>query len=199
MLPGGPAVAQTNPHRAVPAKRYCEGGGGYCFRYPSSWAEVGAEYPGNGVVIAPPQKQERALWDTITVVQMVLVGDGAQNEPLSFYIDRATSGAREAGQDFQTLERRSGAVNGYPTESLTARYRENDSGREWVEKLIFIQADDETYSAVLKCAPENLARLEPTLRFVLQSFSVEHPESTTAEPPKPAGEVNSPPRVPNPR
>jgi hypothetical protein len=168
---GGIGAAQTSQHPQPTTKRYCEADGNYCFRYPISWTEVGAEYPGNGVVIAPPQKQERSQWDTITVVQMVLANDDEQNHPLSFYIDRATSGAREAGQDFQTVQRQEGSVNGHPTESLTALYREKDSGREWMEKLVFLQGDEGTYSVVLKCAPANFARLEPALKSILQSWS----------------------------
>src|SRR6516225_11416010 len=52
-------------------KHYCQPAGGFCFKYPSSWSILGEVFDGNGVVVAPPQKQDRALWDTITVTLVV--------------------------------------------------------------------------------------------------------------------------------
>jgi hypothetical protein len=180
-LTGFTAAAQTVSRQSSPAKRYCQTGGGFCFRYPGSWTMLGDIFGGNGVVVAPPQKQERALWDTITVAQ-VPTPDDAPAPTLSAVIDRAAAAMRDAGQNFQTLERQNRTVDHLPAETLKARYREN-TGREWIEELTFIAGpDDEIYSVALKCAPENLPRLEPALRSMLQTLSIEQPQTDSVAP-----------------
>src|SRR5215469_7389849 len=72
----------TKPQTAVPAhkpvtnKRYCQPEIGFCFRYPSVWMNLGEVFGGNGVVVAPEQKQDRALWDEITVALVAPAPEG---------------------------------------------------------------------------------------------------------------------------
>ena len=105
------AAAQTSSSRpparkSAAWKRYCQPDGGFCFKYPGSWSMLGEVFEGNGVVIAPPQKQDRSLWDAITVARVVPPPTGDE-EPLGLngVIEQASSGLRQSGQDFQTLQR----------------------------------------------------------------------------------------------
>jgi hypothetical protein len=176
-------ISPSAPARKPPAwKRYCQPEAGFCFKYPSSWPMMGEVFDGNGVVVAPPQKEDRALWDAITVALVVPPPQGDE-EPLGLngVIDRATSGLRERGQSFETLQRQERTVDHQPAQMLKTRYHEKSSGRDWIEEMIFIEGpDNEIYSVVLKCAPQNLARLEPALNGVLAGWTL--PESAAGPP-----------------
>lgn len=138
---------------------------------------LGQVFDGNGVVVAPPQTQERALWDAITVALVVPPPQGDEGPSgLNRVIEQATSGLRESGQDFQTLQRQQRTIDRKPAQMLKVRYREKASDHEWVEEMVFIQGPkNETYSVVLKCSPQNLARLEPALSGVLASWTLPSP------------------------
>src|SRR5208282_889782 len=170
------AVSQASTSVTAPKpatwKRYCQPEGGFCFKYPSSWSMLGEVYDGNGVVVAPPQKEDRALWDAITVALVVPPPQGDE-EPtgLNVVIERASSGLRQSGQDFETLQRQERTVDHQPAQMLKARYHEKSNGRDWIEEMVFIEGpDNEIYSVALKCAPQNLARLEPVLSRVLSGW-----------------------------
>src|SRR5208283_112509 len=184
---GGVAVGQTSPsapgRRPAPWKRYCQPNGGFCFKYPSSWTMLGEIFNGNGVVVAPPQKQERALWDAITVALVVPPPEGDEElSGLNGVIEQATSGLRESGQDFQTLQRQQRTIDQKPAQMLKVRYREKASGHEWIEEMVFIEGpENEIYSVALKCSPQNLERLEPALTGVLASWSLPEPAPSAGQ------------------
>jgi hypothetical protein len=182
---GLPAVAagqkpSTPPaplRKPVPRKRYCQPDGGFCFKYPGSWTMLGEVYDGNGVVVAPPQKLDKALWDEITVALIVPPSEGDE-EPVSLdvIIEQASKTVREGGQAFETLQRQQRTVDHKPAQMLKVRYREKATDRDWVEEMVFIQGPDrEIYSVALKCSPENLARLEPVFAGVLDSWVLPEP------------------------
>jgi hypothetical protein len=65
---------------------------------------------------------------------------------------------------------------------LKVRYREKSSDHDWVEKMVFIEGpENEIYSVALKCSPQNLARLEPTLAGVLASWSLPEPAPSAGQ------------------
>ena len=131
---------------------------------------LGEVFNGNGVVIAPEQKEDRALWDVITVA-MVAPSSDSGGATLDGVIERTTAAMREAGQNFETLQRQTRSVDGGSAQLLKARYREDKTGRDWVEELVFIQGpQNEVYSVGLKCAPDHVAKLEPVLNRVLASW-----------------------------
>ncbi len=185
------AVAAQTPSSRTPSgkpavwKRYCQPEGGFCFKYPSSWSVLGEVFDGNGVAIAPPQKEDRALWDAITVAMVVPAPQGDEAPiTLDGVIEQASSRIRESGQDFETLQRQQRTVDHKPAELLKVHYHERSNGRDWIEEMVFIQGpDNEIYSVALKCSPQNLARLEPVFRQGLTSWTL--PE---AEPPADATE-----------
>ena len=176
------AAGQTSspaPARKPAAwKRFCQPQGGFCFKYPSSWLILGETFNGNGVVVAPPQKEDRALWSAITVALVMPPPEGDE-EPLGLngVIERATSGLRESGQNFETLQRQQRIVDHKPAQMLKAGYREKSTGRDWIEEITFIEGpDNEIYSVALKCSPQGLARLEPVLSGVLAGWTLPETE-----------------------
>ena len=182
-------ASQTEPaHKPVASKRYCQSDGGFCFKYPASWTMLGEVFDGNGVVVAPPQKQERALWDAITIARIAPPPQGDE-EPfgLDGVVEQATASLREAGQAFETLQRQQRTVDHKPAQMLKVRYQEKPTGHEWIEKLVFIEGpDNEIYSVALKCSPQDLSRLEPVLAGVLSSWTLPEPEVPDDNAPKPS-------------
>ena len=179
--------AQSKP---LPWKRYCRPDGGFCFKYPDSWAMLGEVFDGNGVVVAPQQKEDRSLWDGITLA-MVAPPPQDDEEPLSLdsIIARTSSAMREGGQNFVTLQRQQRTVDHKPAQMLKAQYHEKSTNRDWIEELVFIQGpDNEVYSVALKCSPQNLARLEPVFTGLLGSWTLPEPAPAKEDP-----EENPPP------
>jgi hypothetical protein len=194
------ALAQSSAHGAapahnpVPSKKYCHPRAGFCFRYPNSWTMLGEVFDGNGMVIAPEQKDDRALWDEITVALVAPGTEDAQGPTLNEVMEKAATAMREAGQDFESLQRRELTVDHSPAQMLKARYRENAIGRDWIEELVFIQGqDDEIYSVALKCAPEHFSRLEPAWKQVLASWMAPEPQPPAAQAPDDKPSVPSSP------
>lgn len=149
---------------------------------------LGDVYEGNGVVIAPAQKQDRSLWDEITVAMIVPPSTGDE-EPASLdsVIESATAGLREGGQAFETLQRQRRIVDGKPAQMLKVRYHEKSNNGDWVEEIVFIQGpDNEIYSVALKCSPVNLARREFSFNAVLRSWRLPEsgPDNAQEEAPK---------------
>jgi hypothetical protein len=176
-LPSLAAQTVPPPRRTLESKRYCHPSAGFCLRYPSTWTELGDVFNGNGVVIAPEQKGDRALWDAITVA--LVAPSSESSDSLNNAIERTTVAMREAGQNFETLQRRELTVAHAPAQMLKTRYRENSTGGDWIEELVFIQGpENEIYSVALKCSPEHLAKLEPVLKQVLASWTTSEPDST---------------------
>jgi hypothetical protein len=162
------------------------------------------------VVVAPPQKQERDLWDEVTVALMVPPPQGDE-DPVSIdqAIAKAISGVRESGLNFETLQRQQRTVDNKPAELVKLRYTEKPSDREWIEELVFVEGpDSEIYSAALKCAPESLDRMEPLFTRVVDSWNLPEQElapgatNEAASPekisPPPKSAVPKPPAKPNP-
>ena len=179
-LPVGQTTS-TAHKAAAPAKRYCHAAADFCFCYPSSWSILGDIFAGNGVVIAPEQAGDRALWDEITVALISPApGDGQEGPSLNHVIDQATAAMRDTGDNLQMLQRQERTIDHNPAQVLKTRYREKSTGREWLEELVFIEGpQSEIYSVALKCAPEHLARLEPAMKQVLASWTLPQPSTET--------------------
>ncbi len=182
--------------KAAPWKRYCQPDVGFCFKYPGSWSMLGEVLNSNGVVVAPRQKEDRALWDAITIALVVPSPEGNE-EPLGLngVIELATSRLQKSGQSFETLQRQERTVDHQPAQMLKVRYREKSSGRDWIEAMVFIEGPgNEIYSVVLKCSPQNLAQLEPALNGVLASWMLLEPESPGGQTDEEAPRKSAPPK-----
>src|SRR5271157_738980 len=180
VVAAGQTSSSAPARKPVAWKRYCQPDGGFCFKYPSFWSLLGEVFDGNGVVVAPPQKEDRALWDAITIA-MVVPSPKGDEEPMGLngVIAQATSGLREGGQNFETLQRQQRTVDHKPAQMLKVHYHEKSNGHDWIEEMIFIEGpDNQIYSVALKCSPQNLARLEPVLSGVLAGWNLPAPETS---------------------
>jgi hypothetical protein len=169
------AQTATKPApRPLPSRKYCQPQGGFCFRYPSTWEMLGEILGGNGVVVAPPQKQEREDWDEVTVA-LVVPAPKEDEAPVGLdrAIAQAVSRVRESGQDLETLQRQQRRVDDKPAELLKVRYGDKNTGQQWIEELVFIEGpESEIYSVALKCAPASLAHIEPQFSRILESWTL---------------------------
>ena len=198
------AQTATKPTRKpLPVKDYCHGEGGFCFKYPASWSVLGEVFDGNGVVVAPPQKQEPEYWDEVTAALVVPPPQSAADAvTIDQLIERAVTRVREGGQSFETLERQRRRVDGKPAQLVKLHYVEKAGGREWIEELVFVEGPDaEIYSVALKCAPSSLAQMQPAFSRILDSWTlpeIEAPADASAIPPSPANaeppQAASPPK-----
>ena len=174
---GAQSAKPANRSAYAAWKRYCQADGGFCFKYPATWKMVGEIYGGNGVVVAPSQKAEQPLWNVVTVAMVAPPKDADQALGLDGVIQQAASGMRDAGQNFQTLQRQSRSVDGKPAQLLKAQYREKNSDRDWVEELIFIEGpDNEIYSVALKSRPQDMVRLEPVFTEIVKTWTLPEPQ-----------------------
>ncbi len=182
MVAVGQKTSATPARKPVPKKSYCQPEGGFCFKYPASWSVLGEIFDGNGVVVAPSQKLDRALWDEITVALILPPAEGDEEQvSLDGLIEQASQSMRAAGQSFETLQRQERTVDHKPAQMLKVRYHERATDRDWIEQMVFIQGPDgEMYSVALKCSPENLAHLEPAFASVLESWMLPEPEPPAA-------------------
>lgn len=209
LLVSSAAVGQTSApppaRKPIPRKQYCQPDGGFCFQYPGAWEMLGEIFAGHGVVIAPVQKQDRAQWDEITVAMVAPAPEGDEEGlGLNGIIQQATSGLRESGQNFETLQRQERTVDNKPAQMLKVQYVEKSTGHNWIEEMVFIEGpDNEIYSVALKSAPENLARREPVLASVLGSWTLLEPEPPPdvpdeSAPSQPNPSAKTPPANPSP-
>jgi hypothetical protein len=178
VIAAGQKPSAAPARKPVPRKSYCQPDFGFCFKYPSTWSELGQVFDGNGVVVAPSQKLDKTLWDEITVALILppAVGDEEQ-VTLDGLIEQASKSIREGGQNFETLQRQQRTVNHKPAQLLKVRYHETATDHDWIEEMVFIQGPDgEMYSIALKCSPENLARREPVFASVVESWTLPEPE-----------------------
>jgi len=171
------AVAQTAskaPHKSLPWKQYCRGEVGFCFKYPASWSMLGDIFDGNGVVVAPAQNGDRAVWDEVTVALVIPPPEGDGDAvSIDQAIEKAVSNVREGGQNFETLQRQRRTVDGKPAELVKLHYVDKSNGREWIEELIFVEGpESEIYSVALKSGPSSLARMEPLFARIVESWNL---------------------------
>jgi hypothetical protein len=202
--PGAPAAPNSKggsaTHTAPARKQYCQPNGGFCFKYPASWTMLGEIFKGNGVVVAPPQKQDRSLWNAITVALVVPPPEGDEDPTtLDGAVEQATAGLREAGQDFETLQRQARSVDHKPAQLLKVRYHDKASAVDWVEELVFIEGpDNEIYSVALKSSPADLARLETSFSALLASWTLPEPAPPPAEDDSAPAQPAPSPKTPQP-
>ena len=159
-------------------QQHCQPDDGFCFKYPATWSVLGEVFEGNGVVVAPEQKEDRTLWDEITVALVVLPPKGDE-DPVSIdqLIEQTMTSLHEQGQGVETLQRQQRTVDGKPAQMLKVGYHEKANDRDWIEQLVFIEGpQSEIYSIALKCAPPALAKFEPVFNQVLASWKLPEPE-----------------------
>lgn len=192
------AQSSTKPHSSpsTPTKRFCQIGGGFCFSYPASWSELGEAF-GNGVVIAPRQPTDQSLWNVVTAATVAPPPDeGQSGTSIDDVIGKALSNMQATGHNPATLQRQERMTAGLPSQAIKVRYRDNETGRDWVEQLVFIEGpDQEIYSLSLKAQPADVAKLEPAFDSILRSWHLQTGEDASGRLPASA----APKPVPSPQ
>jgi len=172
------SLAQTRPKKAssessaIP-KHFCQEDWGFCFDYPASWTVLGEAF-GSSVVVAPQQKIDRNLWDEVTVA--FIVPPPAEGEPartIDQIIDTAMGNMRASGHNPATMQRQERTVDGLPAQMIKVRYHDDQSRRDWIEQLVFVEGpEQEIYSIALKAQPGTLAKLEPAFDGIVRSWKL---------------------------
>jgi hypothetical protein len=177
----GTGLAAQTAHKPVAKssswKSYCHPEHSFCFKYPADWTMLGEVFNGAGVVVAPPQKQERELWDSVTVALVIPPPQG-DNEPVTIgdAIAQAVAGVSRSGQSFETEQRQQRTVNGNPAQMVKMHYTDQATARAWTEELVFIEGpNSEIYSVALKSATATLPRIEPVFARIVDSWNVPQP------------------------
>lgn len=178
--------AQTTRGQSSPAgssKRFCQTDGGFCFTYPANWLVLGEAF-GDGVIVAPQQKTERALWDEVTVATVVAAPAENQTGPsIDDIIGTAIANMQADGRSPQTQQRQQRTVDGLAAQMIRLQYHD-DEGRDWIEELVFIAGPaQEIYSVALKAQPATIARIEPAFASVLRSWKLQSPSGAAAAAP----------------
>ena len=176
LLGFGPSLASQTAGKPVskasPLNSYCHPVLSFCFKYPVGWTMLGEVFDGAGVVVAPPQKQERELWDSVTLALVVPPPQGnAEPVTIGEAIGQAIAGVRRSGQSFETEQRQQRTVNGKPAEMVKLHYVDKSAGSDWAEELVFIEGpESEIYSVALKSATASLPRIEPQFARIVESW-----------------------------
>jgi hypothetical protein len=189
--------AKPSVKAAAVQKRYCQQGGGFCFSYPAKWLMLG-QYAG-GVIVAPQQTLERALWDEVTVAAIVDPSADAQ-PPLSIdqVIATAMTNMTAGGHAPTTLQRQERTVAGLAAQMIRIGYHDEPSGREWIEQLVFIEGpDQQIYSVALKAQPGSIGRLEPAFEAIVRSWKLESSESVGSQPATSSPDKTAPTAAPH--
>jgi PsbP len=190
---GQSAGSKSTPSSTVHSKHFCSSAAGFCFNYPATWQLLGEAF-GDGVVIAPQQSGERALWNVVTAAAVAPRSDAGESAGnIEQVIETAMANMRAAGRNPQTLERQQRTINGVPAEILELRYRDDETQRDWVEELAFIEGpDQDIYSLALKVKPEDISRLQPAFERMLRSWKLASAEALQTSPPASSAQHSGP-------
>jgi hypothetical protein len=183
--PSSPAKSSTAQSSTRNWKTYCSEEAEYCISYPPNWDMVGDVMEGNGVVMAPPQEgKDKSLWDEITVSVTDLPEPEKGREPPSF--DDILSVALQGlpGNNVQTSQRTEMTLHGRDAELIRVRYDDKETGKPWVEEIVFIDDELAIYSIALRAVPEDVDGLEDTFRKIVATWRPS--EVPPAVPAKPA-------------
>ena len=178
----GQSRPKSSSSPTAQVKRFCQPDGGFCFSYPAGWSVLGEAF-GDGVVVAPPQAGDRTLWNVVTVALIVPPPEEGQSAmSIDQVIDTALNNMRASGHNPATLERQQRTLGGLPAQTIKVRYHDDESGRDWIEELAFIEGpDEEIYSASLKAQPADVERLQSPFESLLRSWRLQTAEGKSAQ------------------
>lgn len=159
---------------------------------------MGDVFEGTGVVMAPPQEgKDKSQWDEVTA-SVAYLPETEDKDPPTF--DEILSVALKdlPGKNVQTLQRTELTLAKRPAQLVKVRYDDNNSGKTWVEEIVFIDDGDAIYSTALRSAPEDLEKLEPVFRAIVATWRPsEEAPAVPAPPAAPKKPVTSTPPKPS--
>jgi len=151
-------------------RRECLKEADFCVEVPAGWKSAGAVYGGNGFAFAEPDPQKPAdSLNQITVAALDLPQEGDKPRPTPGELIDIVLGSPAEGTTQEIFQRSREVVVGMPAEIVKIRLH-SPSG-EWVEEVALLDADETVYAIALVSAPGDVARLEPTFRHVMESWS----------------------------
>jgi hypothetical protein len=168
--PGG--TTRPEPKVSVRGwKTYCSEEGAYCISYPPTWNVAGDVFEGTGVVVAPPQPgKEKSQWDTVTSSVAFVPEQQGNKEPPTFDEILTVAISSLPGKNVQTLHRTELTIAERPAQLVKLQYDDAETRKPWIEEIVFIDDGDAIYSTALRCAPEDLEKLEPTFRTMVATW-----------------------------
>jgi hypothetical protein len=184
---GGAAFAQTAPAKpsspstpqagkpAAPAKpaaqwrRQCVKEGDFCVQVPAAWKPLGEVFEGAGFSVAEPDPQRAAENLNQITATFIDLPQGDKPRPTASELIDIVLGSPAEGTTQETVQRSREVVAGMPTEIVTLKM--HSAAGDWTERVALLDADEVVYAVALVCAPEDLARLEPVFKHVLESWS----------------------------
>lgn len=181
-----PAKKPATTAPAKPAaqwRRECLKEADFCVEVPTAWKSTGSVYGGNGFAFAEPDpKKAPDSLNQITVAALDLPQEGDKPRPTPGELIDIVLGSPTEGTTQETIQRSREVVVGMPAEIVKVRLH-SPTG-EWIEEVALLDADETVYAIALVSAPADVARLEPTFRHVIESWSpVPIPgDSTPAKP-----------------
>jgi hypothetical protein len=171
--PTTPAKKPATPAPAKPVaqwRRECLKDADFCVEVPAAWKSAGALYGGNGFAFAEPDPQKPAdSLNQITVAALDLPQEGNKLRPTPGELIDLVLGSPAEGTTQETIQRSREVVVGMPAEIVKLKLH-SPTG-DWVEEVALLDADEVVYAIALVSAPGDVARLEPTFRHVMESWS----------------------------
>lgn len=196
------SAAQNSPQKSTIGssiknwKSYCSEEAEYCVSYPPNWDVVGDVMEGNGVVMAPPQEgKDKSLWDEITVSVTDLPEPEKGKERPSFDDILSVALKDIPGTSVQTLQRTEMELHGRDAELVKVSYNDKETGKPWIEEIVFIDDELAIYSIALRATPEDAPGLEETFRKIVATWRPS--EAAPAVPAKPSTPKKPGQKTPN--
>ena len=202
------AQAATGRKTSAPALRTeCVLSAGLCVTVPASWQRLGNVFDDLGFVVAEPHPGvDSADWPQLTVVAIPPTEqDKGSADATSSATPSATPSATSSASPSldsladrllapggslppsRTLQRSRLLLNGAPAEILRVQLYDQAGNAGAIEEVALIEGDDGLfYSIALRCAPQELARLEALFQQSAASWHIQ---------PAPASPSNAPPKA----
>jgi len=168
---------KTKQQKTAPAalRSECIAEVGLCVSVPASWQRLGDVFGALGFVAAEPRPGDQAGWPQLTVAALPpLEGSEGQAASLDLLVDRMLV-PDESFPAAKTLQRRRLKLGGAEAELVRVQLPATGNASSGViEQLALIDGGNGfVYSIALRCAPEDLARLEPIFQQAAASWHVE--------------------------
>lgn len=174
--PSGATATPRKPVGGTPAKpavqwrRECLKEADFCVQVPAAWKSLGKVFEGAGFVVAEPDPQKAPEnLNQITVAFIDMPQEGNKPRPTTTELIDIVLGSPAEGTTQETVQRSREVVAGIPTEIVKIKL--HTATGDWVEEVGLLDTDETVYTIALTCAPQDVARLEPIFRHVMESWS----------------------------
>ena len=171
--PGKPAATAA---KKPATRKECVEAAGLCVTVPANWQRLGDIFDDLGFVVAEPHPgQDASLWPQINVAAIDVPPEEttATGAPSLDAVVRVLLTPDGTFSSAETQQRTRLLLNGAEAQVLKVLLRD-DEGKTSQEQVALIDGGDEgfVYTIALRCAPSDMARLEPVFQRILESWRV---------------------------